>query len=342
MTVGAVARRVCSVSIDLDPIACYYAIHALGRHPLALADVVMRRAVPRFLEMLARHGIRGTFFVVASELDGGEASALAARRRVREIAAAGHEVANHTLSHPYDLARLGPARIAEEIGRAHDLIGEAAGKAPLGFRAPGYDVSAAMLDELGRRGYLYDSSIFPAPAYYAAKAGVMAAMRLLGRKSGAVLTDPRALLAPADPYRPSATAPWRRGQAPVVELPIAVTPGLLRVPAIGTNLVLAPTPLRARWLEKMRDRAFFNLELHGIDLVDAELDGVPAELVARQPDLRVPLLQKERALEATLGRLALEYDFVPLADAAARVQRMGTVSGNQDFRAAPGPSARQS
>jgi len=140
-----------------------------------------------------------------------------------------------------------------------------------------------------------------------------------------VLTDPRALLAPGDPYRPDARAPWRRGQSPLVELPVAVTP-FARVPAIGTNLLLAPTRLRAHWLEAMRRRPFFNLELHGVDLLDADLDGIPAELALRQPDLRVALVNKRRALEATLGRLALEYELVRLAEVATEGQREGRLA----------------
>ena len=84
--------------------------------------------------------------------------------------------------------------------------------------------------------------------------------------------------------------------------------------------------MRARLLESMRARDFFNLELHGIDLIGAEEDGIPAELVARQPDLRVSLLQKQRALEATLDRLALDYRFLPLREVAAEVQREGAVA----------------
>lgn len=316
--------RIASVSVDLDPIGCYYRIHALGLHPAALADVVMRRAVPRYLDVFARHGIQATFFVVGADLDGHDPPAMAARSLVREAAAAGHEIANHSLTHPYDLTRLGAARIGDEIGRAHELIAATTDVAPVGFRAPGYGLSADVLEALARRGYLYDSSVFPAPAYYAAKAAVMTGLRLVGRKSGAVLGDPRGLLAPAEPYRPDAQAPWRRGQASVVELPIAVTPGL-RVPAIGTSLLLAPTPLRARFLEQMRGRDFFNLELHGIDLVDADLDGIPSVLVARQPDLRASLATKQRALEATLGRLGLEYRWMTLRETAARVQREGRV-----------------
>ncbi len=279
----------------------------------------LRRAVPRFLEVFARHRIHATFFVVAEDL-----ASPAARALVKEIAAAGHEVGNHSFSHPYDLARLPRPRVADEIRRADKEISAAAGVQVIGFRAPGYDLSADMLDEISSLGYRYGSSIFPAPGYYAAKAVVMAGLALLGRKSGAVMTNPRALIAPADPYRPHARAPWRRGQASVVELPVAVTPWL-RIPAIGTNLLLAPTPLRARWLESMRSRPFFNLELHGLDLCDADEDGIPSELVARQPDLRATLTTKKRALEATLDRLALDYDFKTLAEVASRVQREGKI-----------------
>jgi hypothetical protein len=314
--------RVCSVSIDLDPLSCYYAIHALGTPPPSLAKVVLERALPRFAELFARRKIAATFFVVGSDVAGDPAG----RARLRELAKAGHELGNHSHTHPYDMARLDRQRVDEEIGRAHEVIAEVAGEAPVGFRAPGYDVSPAMQAALEARGYRYDSSVFPSWPYYFAKAGVMAAMAAVGRPSGSVLGDPRALLAPPEPYRPGNT-PFRRGQSPLVELPVSVTPRL-RLPAIGSwapyvSLLLAPTAVRARLLESMRKRRFFNLELHGIDLVDAEEDGIPATLVARQPDLRVALTQKRRALEATLDRLALDYRFAPLRDVAAQVQRDG-------------------
>jgi peptidoglycan-N-acetylglucosamine deacetylase len=179
------------------------------------------------------------------------------------------------------------------------------------------------------QGYRYDSSVFPSWPYYVAKAGVMAMMSLVGRRSRSVLGDPRVLFAPPVPYRPG-RSPFQRGQSTLIELPVATTPGL-RMPAIGNwapyvSLLTASTPVRARLLESMRRRDFFNLELHGIDLIGAEEDGIPAELVAKQPDLRVSLLHKQRALEATLDRLALDYRFLPLCDVAAEVQREGAVA----------------
>ena len=191
------------------------------------------------------------------------------------------------------------------------------GAPPVGFRAPGYDLSSTMLRALAARGYRYDSSVFAAPAYYAAKATVMALLALRGRPSGAVLTDPRALLASPDPYRPALDAPWRRGDAPLMELPIAVSPAL-RIPAIGTSLLLAPAPVRRALVASMARRPHFNFELHAIDLCDAELDQLPAELVARQPDLRVPLAEKLTRFDDVLARLVDGWTTLPLRDVAAR------------------------
>jgi peptidoglycan-N-acetylglucosamine deacetylase len=309
---------VCAVSIDVDPIPCYYRIHGLGPAPAELRDTVARRALPRFAELLARRGIAATFFVVGEDVDPAAlgARARAARALYLELSRAGHELGNHSYSHPYDLARWSRERAKEEVDRAHDLIGELGGRVR-GFRAPGYDLSPALIEELERLGYLYDSSIFPAPGYYAAKAAVMMALRAMGRPSGAVMTDPRALVAPAGPYRPATRAPWRRGTSALIELPVAVTP-FVRVPAIGTSLILAPGWLRARLIASMQRRGFFNLELHGIDLIDAEEDGIPGELVARQPDLRVPLARKRDALEAALDEVQGRFEMARMCDLAER------------------------
>jgi peptidoglycan/xylan/chitin deacetylase (PgdA/CDA1 family) len=311
---------VCAVSIDVDPIPCYYRIHGLdaGRAPPELRDVVARRALPRFAELFERRGIAATFFVVAEDIDGGALGRMArgTRARYADLVRAGHELGSHSYSHPYDLARWPRDRAGDEIRRAHDLVGELAGRVR-GFRAPGYDLSPAMVEELLELGYLYDSSLFPSPAYYAAKAGIMAAMRAAGRASGAVMTSPCALVAPASPYRPSARAPWRRGGAELIELPVAVTP-FLRAPAIGTSLLLAPPWLRRRLVAAMGRRGFFNLELHGIDLVDAEEDGIPGQLVARQPDLRLPVERKLAALEAVLDQVQGGFRTALLGDLAER------------------------
>ncbi|MBK8481903.1 MAG: polysaccharide deacetylase family protein [Proteobacteria bacterium] len=308
-------RKLCAVSVDLDPLSAYYSIHGLGEPPPQVLHTIVRCALPRFAELFAAAGVQATFFIVGQDLEQSPELGPA----LAELAAAGHEIGNHSYSHPYALNRLSAERITQELGRAHELITEAVGAehAPVGFRAPGYFINRAVLAALVALGYRYDSSMFPSPPYYLAKAAVMLGMSLRGRRSAAVLSDPRALLAPPDPYRPSLEEPWRQGTAPLIELPVAVVPGL-RMPAIGTLLTVSPAWLRSALLQSMGRRPLFNLELHGIDLADAVSDSVPTELAGRQPDLRVPHAEKFRILLETLRGLQRDHEFVTLREAALR------------------------
>jgi len=303
-----------SVSVDLDPVGCYWRIHALpGAPPERARFAILRRCLPRFAALFARHGVRATFFVVGQDLaDDAEGRAL-----LGELARDGHELANHTQTHPYDLVRLPRGRIDEEIERAHEAIAACAGQAPRGFRAPGYEISADVVEAVCARGYRYDSSTFPSVPYYGAKAAIMSVMRALGRPSGSVLGSPRALAAPRVPYRPAAGAPYRRGRLELIELPVTVTP-IARLPVFGTSLVTAPEWLRRRLVASALRQPFFNLELHGIDLCDADADEIPPALAVRQPDLRWPLAHKLAALDATLAAArAAGARFQRLDEAAA-------------------------
>jgi peptidoglycan/xylan/chitin deacetylase (PgdA/CDA1 family) len=315
----------CAVSIDLDGVACYYRIHGLGPAPAELEHVILERALPRAAALFAQKNLHVTWFVIGRDVDAdaalpGHHNRVANAQRLRTLFERGDELGNHSYTHPYDLARLSAAAVDVEIANCDRVLRDITKTGVRGFRAPGYDLSPAMLDTLARLGYRYDSSVFPAPGYYAAKAAVMTVLGVLGRPSGAVLTNPRALAAPADPYRPSMTAPWRRGQAPVVELPVAVTP-YTRVPAIGTTLLVAPSWARAKLIDWMARRRFFNLELHGIDFADAEQDGIPGELVNHQPDLRLPIDDKLARLDAVLDAVARRWEFATLAEVAADIQR---------------------
>jgi peptidoglycan-N-acetylglucosamine deacetylase len=308
-------ERLCAVSVDLDGIECYYRIFGLPA-PQPSRDPVASDALPRFRELFEGRRIPATFFVVGEMVDGGPLGAA-----LPALVAAGHEVANHSYSHPYDLFRLDAHVMAAEVDRAHRAITAAAGVAPRGFRAPGYGLSPTLLDAVSAAGYSYDSSVLPSPPYYAAKAAIMGAMRLVGRRSRSALADPRLALAPRQPYRPDARAPWRAGQASLVELPIAVSRGL-RVPVIGMPLTTAPAPLRRLLVKQLCDEPAIVLELHGLDLCDADVDGIATELCERQPDLRVPLGHKRAALGRTLDEIAAAgYRFVTLIEMARVVQR---------------------
>lgn len=307
------ARRLASLSVDLDSLPHYCRIHGL---PESLLDarargLVYSTAVPRLRELFASVGVPGTFFAIGEDVEA-DAGAAAALRSAHE---AGVEVASHSYSHDYALTRRTPESIREDLRRADEVLEAATGVRPVGFRAPGYTLNAALYAATVERGYRYGSSAFPAAPYYTAKAAVMGALALLGRPSRAVLDSPRVLLSPRTPYRPDPAQPYRRGSGAVLELPMAVTPGV-RFPFIGTFATTLPLPaVRAAYRSLGRD-AFFNFELHAVDVLGAE-DGIPPELVRQQRDLRVPVAHKLERLRTLFGWLKADSDVVTLRDAAA-------------------------
>ena len=300
--------RLCAISVDLDEIPNYFQIHGLPQPRGPEATLVYDRALGRLTSFAKSLGIPLTLFAIGSDL--ARPPAAASLRAAKE---AGHEMANHSLDHRYDLVRLGRARIKEQIEEGAEAILSATGERPIGFRAPGYTITDEVFDVLSEIGVAYDSSVFPCPAYWAAKAAVIGWIRARGRESRSIIDTPNVLRAPVRPYR-VARPYWKRGRG-ILELPVQVTRGL-RLPFFGTSVTLAG-PARARWLTGMCvGEPLVNLELHGIDVLDAA-DGLEA-LRPHQHDVRVPWARKIEALEAVVETLRGEgYGFVTLRDAAA-------------------------
>jgi polysaccharide deacetylase family protein (PEP-CTERM system associated) len=116
----------------------------------------VERNTGRVLELFARHGVRGTFFVlgwVAERFPG----------VVREIRDAGHEIASH--GHGHELVyRIGRERFASDLVRSVEAIEAACGTRPRGYRAPSFSVDERApwaFEVLADHGFDFDSSIFP-------------------------------------------------------------------------------------------------------------------------------------------------------------------------------------
>ena len=102
-------------------------------------------STPALLELLAKHGAKATFFMCGQNV-----------RRLKEIAreaaAAGHEIGNHTDSHP-PLYFKSPEFIYRELASAQESIGQIATarlfRAPYGVRWPGLRQAQQRLDLTG-------------------------------------------------------------------------------------------------------------------------------------------------------------------------------------------------
>lgn len=301
------------ISIDVDAMRFYGAIHGLPKAP-GENDPIYRLALPRFFDLLDEVGVPSTVFFVAEDLP------LAGESLRAGLAATGSELASHSFAHDYRLGVRPKEEIRDDLGRAHAALSEAAGTPVVGFRAPGYNTTPAMLECLVELGYRYDSSLLPAPAYFGARAAAIARYQLLGRPSASLVGDLRAFWGPRGPYRTVPAAPWRKvADGPLVELPMGVVPGV-RFPLIGTSWVMLPRRLRMSLLRLglLRTKAF-TFEMHAIDLLDGSDPGVPPEVASAQPDLAVPLRKKLDAFRELFRYLRDHSEVSTLASLAQQI-----------------------
>lgn len=107
----------------------------------------------KLLKLLRTYKIRATFFVTgyfAEERPG----------LIKKISKQGHEIASHGYK-DVNHSKLETKQIREEISKATKILKRITGKKPLGFRTPQFSVNNAVLREIIKEDYSYDSSIHP-------------------------------------------------------------------------------------------------------------------------------------------------------------------------------------
>lgn len=242
-------------------------------------DVGMRP----LLELLAAHDTRGTFFVLGWVAERHPAL-------IRELAAAGHEVASHGWGHER-VTTLSPSAFRASVRDSKRALEDLNGAAVFGYRAPSFSIVRGgewALEILAEEGYLYDSSLYPVrrPGY--------------GFAGGA-----------RDPHR------VETGAGMLDELPPATLRFASAVLPAGGGAYLRLLPYQ------LVHAALASAEGRG---VPATFYIHPWELDPEQPRLDVPLLTRIRhygGLDRTgprLQRLLTRFAFQPIAETLGLMQ----------------------
>jgi hypothetical protein len=177
--------------------------------------------VPRVLDVLKARKLTVTVFIV-----GQDAALEKNRELLGAIAAAGHEIGNHSFHHEPWLHLYSEERTETELERAEEHIERATGRRPLGFRGPGFSLSAATLRSLARRGYRYDASTLPtflgplARAYYFMRTRLTPEQREQRKVLFGTFAEG---WQPLRPYR------WRTDAGEILEIPVTTMP-IFRIP----------------------------------------------------------------------------------------------------------------
>jgi peptidoglycan/xylan/chitin deacetylase (PgdA/CDA1 family) len=134
---------------------------------------------PAILRLLEKHHVPALFCMIGNQVLGHETIA-------RDVATDGHRIANHTWSHPINLAKLPSHKMLKELHRAQDKIYSTTGYAPSLFRSPGGAWSKGLSEAVSK------SNVIPMdwttdPRDWARPGVAQITNRLLAAKPGQIL-----------------------------------------------------------------------------------------------------------------------------------------------------------
>lgn len=284
-----------ALTVDVED---YFHVSALApsipRHEWELRKPRVVDNTRKLLDLFQRFDVHATFFVlgwVAERTPG----------LVREIAAQGHEIACHGLSHRL-VYEQSPEEFRAETARAKRLIEDIAGCGVIGYRAASYSIvreSLWALDILAELGFAYDSSIFPVRHD---RYGIPGAERV--------------------PHRMSTP-----GGASIVEWPLATAQVLgCRLPVAGGGYFRLLPYWLTRWglasINRVESQPFI-FYLH------------PWEIDPQQPRVAAGLLSRLRhytnldKCEARLRRLLGDFRFGTVRDALEKLRLLASAAPTQ-------------
>ena len=146
-----------ALTVDVED---YFQVSAfaprISRSEWSTRECRVERNVDRLLELFARHSARATFFTLGW---------VAERypRLVRDIVAAGHELASHGYGHERAHDQT-PEAFQADVRLAKVILEDLSGQEIKGYRAPSFSIGLRnpwAFDILERTGHRYSSSVYP-------------------------------------------------------------------------------------------------------------------------------------------------------------------------------------
>jgi peptidoglycan/xylan/chitin deacetylase (PgdA/CDA1 family) len=152
------ARAACAFTFDLDAETLWIARGVTEPVTLSQGRFGPVEALPRILALLRAAEIHASFFIPAWV-------AQHYPDAVKAIAGEGHEVGCHGDEHER-VSELPPDREREILLKSLEVLTPLAGRRPIGYRAPAWQLSAETLGLLARNGFEYSSNMMDRLAPY--------------------------------------------------------------------------------------------------------------------------------------------------------------------------------
>lgn len=214
---------------------------------------VLEQGMPRLLDLYDRYQVKATFFYTGY-------IAKLHPEVVKMALERGHEIGSHGLTHKSDKAFdvLSYDEQLSHLKQSKDIIENITGSEIVSFRAPAARVNQNIVAALEETGFRIDSSV--------------SSQRLDMFMSFGALKKLNWLTAPRLPYFTDKNNVFKKGNGPVLEIPISA----FVFPYIGTFMRISPALNRLTrnllYLETKLNGRPFNFLTHPNEFIDEELE----------------------------------------------------------------------
>lgn len=193
-------------------------LHSIPKNTadIKIADDIYRQGLPRLLDLYAKYDIVSTFYFTGDFVE-------IKPEAVELVKECGHEIGCHGYTHDIDKAFdiLSLEDQIDHLSRAKKIIENISG--PIrSFKAPALRINENTIKALEITGFSVDSSVAP--------------QRFDGPMSFGSKKKLNWLISPRCPYHPSSSSPFKRGNSPVLEIPLSAAV----FPYIGTLMRVNP------------------------------------------------------------------------------------------------------
>jgi peptidoglycan-N-acetylglucosamine deacetylase len=185
-----------------------------------IVDDIYRVGLPRLLDLYAKYNVKSTFYFTGDFVEKKPEAVELVKEYEHEIGCHGY---THDINKAFDVLTLEDQ--VNHLNRAKKIIEDVAG--PIrAFKAPALRINEYTIKALEITGFSIDSSV--------------ASQRFDGPMSFGSKKKLKWLIAPRLPYHPSSNSPFKKGNSPVLEIPVSAA----LFPYIGTLMRVHPPLFR--------------------------------------------------------------------------------------------------
>lgn len=300
-----------TVQIDVDNLWCYLEDFGISDSTVDVS-IVYEYCIKHFLDLFDRYNIKATFFCIGKDALNKNVQII-----LKEIVRQGHEVANHTMSHPQNFSVLSIEQKEKEILESDKILRIATDTCITGFKSPGWFFDKNTIKILKAHNYTYDSSILP--TFFSSF--IMFGRYILsgGVRTGKTIGGLSNALSPMSPYFPCERFHFLKDKnnSNFIELPNSTIP-VIRFPFHSTFVFIFGEKLFDFGIYRWNMNIPLNYVFHAIDLLP---DNIEKRLI-KNPTLRMSIKRRSNIVENIIKRLAEKFCILPSNKLAIKFMSM--------------------